>query len=192
MATVTLPTMQDLSYHPDKLPTTTPEAVETLANILRFKIAHETKRDEYTLTVLCGVILYRHLNRFQKNKVIEMIRNEDHIHRTDKDELIWFCTDMSVQPRWWLWSLTTNELQDIFDGNSKMKEILTKVGVGATVISALEILWEKMSAGKISRKSWVFIVASTWAHIEGKQYENAKKEMDRRTPNIKPKASNYY
>lgn len=193
MAIVTLPTMENLPYHPDKLPNTTKDAVETLANILRFKMHHNTKRNEYTLSVLCGVILFRHLNRFQKMEIRSMIRSsEGHIDKSDWDELEWFCTDMSVQPKWWLWAMKTEELQAILDSNGNMKELLAKVGIGATFLSALEIIWEKMSKGIISKKSWLFIIGSTWAYVEGKQYENAKNEMDMRTPDIKPKSSSYY
>ncbi len=186
--TNSMPGLEDLSYHPDKLPKDTHSLVELLAEIVGFDMEPRTKRDEYTLNVLCGVVLYRHLDRLQKMNVISMIRDsEGHIDKADLFELISFCVDPLVQPRWHLWSLTTNELEIIYKDQENMAKLLATMGVGFTFSGAVDV-WK---AGKsVSKGLPVFLVGSTVAYIQSNQLSNTKNELDRRTSN--PNSSSYF
>jgi len=59
-----------------------------------------------------------------------MISNgREHIALANFDELIDFCTDMSVQPRWWLWALSTEELECIYKRQKNMTQFLALLRV---------------------------------------------------------------
>lgn len=185
---VAMPNVENLPYHPEQLPHDTKGIVEALADVMRFDIEATTKRDEYTLSVLCGVILYQHLDRFQKMEVISMIRNgREHIALADLDELIDFCTDMSVQPRWWLWALSTQELERIYKEQKNMTKFLALLGVGFT-FSGLKDAWK--NGKSLSKGLPLFLLGSTIAYVQGKQLSNTQNELDMRTS--KPRSSDYY
>lgn len=187
-----MPAINDLPYHQDKMPTTTPEMVDALAAILRFKIFHQTKKDEHTLATLTGVILYRHLDRHQKMKVMDMIRNEDHIHRADHDELRVFCIEPLIQPEWWLWSLTTEELEEKFKSQENFKTLLSLIGFGVTALSIQDFGKELIKNKKITRGGAMFVLSATFVYLQNKQYNNTKKEVERRKPNADAKSSRFY
>lgn len=185
---VAVPKVEDLSYHTDKLPTDIKELVEALAKVMRFKMEPTTKRNEYTLSVLCGVILYRHLDRYQQMEVISMIRTgREHIDLKDFDELIDFCTDMSVQPRWWLWSLTTQELESIYSDQKNMSALLATMGVGFT-FTGLKDAWK--NGKNVSKGLPIFLLGSVIAYVQNKQLSNTSNELEMRKS--KPKSSDYY
>ena len=178
-----MPTVSDLPYHPDKLPKTTPELVDALAGILRFKIFHQTKKDEHTLATLTGVILYRHLDRFQKMKVMDMIHDEDHIHRADHDELKVFCIDPLIQPEWWLWSLTTQELEDKFRSQDNLRNLMSTIGLGLTALSFKDAVKEIIKERKLTRGGALFVFSATFVYLQNKQHSHTQKEVERRKSN---------
>jgi|GEM_PF-2444094 len=185
-----MPTITDLPYHPDKLPKTIPELVDALASIMRFKIFHQTKKDEYTLATLTGIILYRHLGRHQKMKVIEMIQDENHIHRADHDELKVFCIDPLIQPEWWLWSLTTEELEEKFRSQDSLKSLMSTVGLGLTALSFKDAIKEIIKERKFTRGVAMFVLSATFVYLQNKQHGHTQKEVDRRKSNAR--SSRFY
>ncbi len=187
-----MPTVSDLPYHPDKLPKTTPELVDALAGILRFKVFHQTKKDEHTLATLTGVILYRHLDRFQKTKVMDMIHDEDHIHRADHDELKVFCIDPLIQPEWWLWSLTTKELEEKFRSQENLKSLLALIGFGVTALSIQDFGKELIKNKRVTRGGAMFVLSATFVYLQNKQYNTTKEELGRRKPNADARSSRFY
>ena len=178
-----MPTVKDLPHHPDKLPKTTPELVEALAEILRFKIFHQTKKDEHTLATLTGVILYRHLDRFQQMKVMDMIHNEDHIHRADQDELKVFCIDPLIQPEWWLWSLTTKELEEKFKSQENLKNLMSRIGLGLTAIAFKDAAKEIIKEKRLTRGGALFVLSATFVYLQNQQHRHTEEEINRRKSN---------
>ena len=198
MSAVAIPSVSDLPYHSDKMPSTTAEAVDAIAKILKFEPFHTTKKDEYTLNTLCGVMLYRHLDQPTRNRVMEMIVNKDHIAPIDWGELRTKCTDVLVQPLWGLWSLTTPELESIIKDQERTAAIFTLLGYGASVSSVADFIKsarKNLKDGKTPFKGQtkniaIFLISTTWSHVNAKQLANSKEEMDRRMSN--PKSSSYH
>jgi len=198
MSAVAMPSVENLPIHADKLPSSTSGIVDELAKIMRIDLHHATKKDDYTMRVLTGVVMYRHLEKHQQMKVIEMIRNEEHIAHADWWELTSRCTDVLLQPRWWLWSLTTEELESIIKDQERTAAIFSFLGYGASVSSVgdfVQSVRKNLKEGKSpfkgqSKNIAIFLVATSWSYLNAKQLSNSKEEMDRRTGN--PKSSSYY
>ncbi len=198
MSAVAMPSLSDLPYHPDKMPSTTTEAVDAIAKILKLEPFHATKKDEYTLNTLCGVMLYRYLDQPTRNKVMEMIINKDRIAPVDWGELRAKCTDDLVQPLWGLWSLTTPELESIIKDQERTAAIFSILGYDASVSSVADFIKsvrKNLKNGKSpfkrqTRNIAIFLIATAWSHVNVKQLSNSKEEVDRKMSN--PKSSSYH
>ena len=191
---LSLPTISDLPYHADKLPRDTAGLVEELARILGFKMFVETKKDEYVLNVLCGVMLYRHLDKPQQMDVMARILNEDHIAPVDWGELRILCTDVIVQPKWHLWALTTEELNSIFKDQKRMQEIFGLIGISFSVAFLQDMRDEykktKNFTRAVSKKLPIFLIIACFEYASRSSLKQTENEIDKRTGN--PKSSSYY
>lgn len=185
---INMPNLDDLAYHPDNIPNDTRAQVELLAQILKFDIEPTTKRNEYTLNTLCGIILYRHLDRFQRMEVMRLIlEGEPNISKADMFELQSFCTGVLVQPQWSLWSLTTKELETLFENQKSLSDLLAVLGFGFTITGVLDAY----KAGKHLIKGLpFFLISAAIVYIHNEQLSNTTKELKLRTS--KPRSSEYF
>lgn len=204
MSALAMLTLSDLPYHSDKIPSTTADAVDAISKILKFEPFHTTKKDEYTLQTLCGVMLYRHLAQPRRNKVMEMIVNKDHIAPVDWWELRAKCTDVLVQPLWGLWSLTTPELESILKDQKNLQAIFNAIGLSPSIAAVVDLHneWKRAKRypeGSKERKYGmrsvflrvpVVLIVTSWAYVNAKQLSNTQEELDRRTSN--PKSSPFH
>jgi hypothetical protein len=191
--TAPLPKVIDLPIHADKLPTTTKGIVEELARIMNIDLHHDTKRDEYTMVVLSGIMLFRHLDRYERQTILEMIQNEDHIAAIDWWEMIDRCTDVLVQPYWGLWSLTNEELTIMLNDQELKSKFFMMLGVSVSASSIWEYLkkaFSNVDSGKAPLTGMrvnlaIFVSIVVLAYINEDQLKQTKTEIDRRTPNMK-------
>ena len=82
---------------------------------------------EKCASAMSGVIMYRQLNRIEKMQVMELIYSLTNKRLVAK--LVEKVTDITVQPRWGVWSLSNEELQNIIDFHSEFGEWSNILGV---------------------------------------------------------------
>ena len=194
MSILNFPTLSDLPYHADKLPKDTAGLVDELARILGFKMFPETKKNDYVLNVLCGVILYRHLDKPQQIDVMARIINEEHIAPVDWGELRALCTDTAVQPRWHLWALTTDEVHSILQDQKRMQQIFAWIGISFSGAFAKDVR-DKYRETKsiktvVSKRLPIAIIVACFEYANRTSLKQTQEDMDKRTPT--PKSSSYY
>ncbi|BFM08972.1 hypothetical protein [Halioxenophilus aromaticivorans] len=185
-----IPELADLAYHPNKLPKDIAGQVELLSEIMGFDIDLATKRDAYVLNALIGVILYRHLDRVQQMGVMEMLIEPtalEHFTRGDISQLVGFVTDVIIQPRWWLWSLSTSELEILFKEREDLQKLMSQYGIGFTITGGLSAYRAGMS---IKNGIPGFVLGCTLMYIQNQNTQAAKNELDLRTSN--PKSSPFF
>ncbi len=185
-----IPKLNDLAYHPDKLPEDIAGQVELLSEIMGFDIDLATKRNAYVLNALIGVILYRHLDRAQQMGVMEMLIETaalEHLTRGDISQLVGFVTDVIIQPRWWLWSLSTSELEILFKEREDLQKLMSQYGIGFTLTGGLSAYRAGMS---IKNGIPGFVLGCTLMYIQNQNTQAAKSELNLRTSN--PKSSPFF
>jgi len=185
-----LPNIQNIPYPDSTVPSDVKGAINAIIQIMDIDLVPQTPRTEETLVLLCGVLLYRHIDRFQKMKIMEMLHNPDVVAPVDGAELHDLIVGVLVQPRWHLWSLSTEELADLLKDQETAVKLLGLLGysVSASTLGAAisEILKKKKFAG--AAHIFVLTLIAHFAVI--KQHGNTKEELKNRTP--EPLSSSYY
>lgn len=185
-----LPNIQNIPYPNAVVPRDTKGAIDAITKIMDIDLVPETPRNEDTLILLCGVLLYRHIDRFQKMKIMEMLYDRSIIAPIDGAELHDLIVGTLVQPRWHLWSLSTEELGSILKGQKVFKDLLTLLGIGVSVSSGGSFVKEVLDEKRFGKAGVLFVFALIAHYAIVNQYNNSAEEMERRTP--KPLSSSYY
>src|SRR5690625_1111419 len=107
---------------PQVLPHSTQEALRRLAEILRINPAHKKGGDEDLIELMCGVILYLHLDGQHQQEIMRRIY--DLPRGPLQGLLVTRVTDVIVNRNWGVWSLPTQELQDLQD----FRKVVSAVG----------------------------------------------------------------
>ncbi|BFM09381.1 hypothetical protein [Halioxenophilus aromaticivorans] len=136
----TLPTTDNLPYPPDKIPQTIEKAIVELTKVLEIDLSPKTAKSIQTIQILCGIVLYRHLDSRQRFEVMSGIQDPTVFAPSDWGKLRSLCTDVLIQPRWHLWSLTTNELDTLLKTQKNLQGIFNILGYSVSVSSAVD-LW---------------------------------------------------
>ncbi|MBL4606289.1 MAG: hypothetical protein JKY01_00455 [Pseudomonadales bacterium] len=113
------------------------------------------------VNILCGVIVYRHLDRLQKYQVMQLI------HATKNPQVIGALsvkvTDVIVNPNWGLWSLTNKELAAKKKFHSAIDTYMTMLGLGASAGSISSLVKSSWSNKKVFNKNILLIIV--WGGI---------------------------
>lgn len=132
--------MTDYFKHlPHVLPRNHQEAANRLGLMLKIPLAHLVNANENLVETLSGVVLYRHLDRMEKEGVMRSIYALP--NRQLQGILVGKVTDVIVNPSWGLWSLTTEELLKKKDSHQAFDNwVVNVIGMGATGMSGYEML----------------------------------------------------
>ncbi|WP_425641977.1 hypothetical protein ACPUEK_01005 [Marinomonas gallaica] len=105
------------------------DLIRSLGDVLGIpaSITDTVSNQEKCASAMSGVIMYRQLNRIEKMEVMRLIRSIESKKLVEK--LIEKVTDVIVQPKWGLWSLSNEELQDLIDFHSEFGEWSNLLGV---------------------------------------------------------------
>ncbi len=185
-----LPNIQNIPYPDSTVPRDVKGAIDAITQIMDVDLVPQTPRTEETLVLLCGVLLYRHIDRFQRMEIVGMLRNPSIIAPIDGAELLDLILDVTIQPQWHLWSLTTEELVELLTQQKALVNIFTVLGVSVSLSAGKSLLSEVIKKGRLGKGGYVFIIALSASYVVQKQYNNTNHEMQNRTP--EPLTSGYY
>lgn len=186
--------MTDYFKHlPHVLPRNHQEAANRLGLMLKIPLAHLINADENLVETLSGVVLYRHLDRMEKEGVMRSIYALP--NRQLQGMLVGKVTDVIVNPTWGIWSLTTAELKAKTEFHSALDNaVVNMVGLGATGMSIFDLVKKARTWSAMSKTARAGIVATVviWGAILYNKSELARceEEIKRRTPPMQ--GSPYY
>ncbi len=135
-----LPTLDNLPYPPDRIPETIEGAIAELIKVLDIDLSPKTAKSTKTIQILRAIVLYRHLDSRQRFEVMSGIQDPTTFAPSDWGKLRSLCTDVLVQPRWHLWSLTTDELETLLKTQKNLQAIFNFLSYSVSVSSAID-LW---------------------------------------------------
>ena len=166
----------DLPY---QLPNDRNERIRLLATIIGIEPGSLINGGQEVEDTLCGVILYRHLGRSEKQQVMSLIY--DLPDKKVASKLVVRITDVLVNPSWGLWSMTHSELQSKKEFHSLIDSWSSLIGVGVTMSSGLEFISKSWNQRKVltGRNLLTLIV---WGGIlySKKILSDTSSEMERR------------
>ncbi|CAA0100414.1 Uncharacterised protein [BD1-7 clade bacterium] len=141
----------DVSYLPYNLPANSSAQALRLAEILQIEPAVVAGISEHDVTAISSVILYRHLDRFQKMEVMSQIHAIE--NRRLAGKLQSKVVDTLVNPQWGIWSLSNEELLADQAFHTAVDELASLLGLSASALGGkdlIEELWKQRKAGKAS------------------------------------------
>ena len=153
--------------------------------MLQIPLAHVVNADAYMVEAISGVILYRHLDRMEKQGVMKSIYSLQSKHL--QSFLVMKVTDVIVNPTWGIWSLTTEELNQKTDAHAAFDFWLGSfigVGVNAMSIGALVMQIRKLKGLAVASRVGVLATIIVYGAILYNKSELARcqKEIANRTP----------
>lgn len=178
--------MTDYFKHlPHVLPSNHQEAANRLALMLKIPLAHVVSADEYMVEAISGVILYRHLDRMEKQDVMRSIYALK--SKQLQSFLVIKVTDVIVNPTWGLWSLTSDELNKKTGFHADFDFWLGSfIGVGVNLMSvgALITKVRKIHGLALASKAGILATIIVYGAIMYNKSELARchKEIANRTP----------
>lgn len=107
------------------------DAVDFLVNIMELqKYRVLIKKYDNSLSLLAGIITFRHLDRSNQIKInkeiVSLIHSPDYCKLGQKLRDI--ITLSAVQPYWFTWSLSDQELRDYYELNNDFQNALSYIG----------------------------------------------------------------
>lgn len=121
--------MRKLPYN---LPADKRMQVEMLADILRVPRAL-IKGDLVKISqAMAGVVLYRHVERKEKQEIMALIHNLQ--SRALTGILVTKVSDITVNPQWGEWSLSNEELEEIVKFHATAASVAGRVGTNPGLI----------------------------------------------------------
>lgn len=171
------PNISDLPY---TFPKTTQGQLDLLADVLEIPRYMVKDGDEAMLDAMVGTILYRHLDRHQKMFAMKSIRELE--SRPLMGQLVNKATTPAlVNPKWGMWSLTNDELLS-FQGNMQgFDDFASKVGFGASALSAKDLLKDFQLHKAVRRKHIVTLVIWGAVYANKNSLNKANTEVQRRS-----------
>ena len=171
---------------PYQLPTSSEERIRSLANIIGIEgngLANGGFRIE---EILCGVILYRHLDRSEKLEIMSSIYELEDKRIASK--LVEKVTDVIVNPSWGLWSMTNAELLNKKEFHSFVQFWSAILGFGVSVSSGkgfLSRLWKERKI--LSARNSLIMVVCGGLLYSNKVLSDTNLELERRKMFIETK-----
>ncbi|WP_010323827.1 hypothetical protein [Marinobacterium stanieri] len=107
------------------------DAVDFLIKLMELqKFREPIKSHEDSFSILAGIIIFRHLDRSNQirinKEIINLIHTPEYYNLGQKLRDI--ATLSAVQPYWFTWSLSDQELRDYYELNDSFKEALSYIG----------------------------------------------------------------
>lgn len=177
-------TTQALPYH---LPIQLKEQHRYLAKILSLpytKLGHDIDAE---IEAMSGTIMYRHLDRLQKQQALASIRNLKNKWLASK--LYGEATLITVNPQWGIWSLSNEELLADQEFHSELNQIANFIGLGASVASGKDFIQNLWTQRKIGRGGWTILVIWGAVFFNNKELQKVDTELSNRSS---LKSSNLY
>ncbi len=107
------------------------DAVDFLVKVMELqKFREPIKSHEDSFSILAGIITFRHLDRSNQIRINREIVNLIHTPEYCKlgQKLRDIVTFSAVQPYWFTWSLSDQELRDYYELNDSFQETLSLIG----------------------------------------------------------------
>ncbi len=181
--------MNDFSSRvPYALPDNRADAIEALAEILDIPLPEVSGDGTSTLQALAGTILYRNLEQRERNEVMSAIRRQS--PRLQGLLLDRALNPTFVNPSWGMWSMTTEELQQLIERNERFQRLVTVTGANPGYVGGAASVWHMVKTGAQASNvagaaaSLVILGASEMSAME---LNNARDEMMNR---MKPANAN--
>ena len=143
-------TAQALPYH---LPKTPKDQLRLLAKILAITQSQVGLDTDAEIEAMAVTILYRHLDRIQKQQALANILGLKNQILASK--LYSKVVDISVNPQWGVWSLSNDELLSDQAFHTKFNEIAGYVGISASITSAKELIQEAWKNKRLGKGGWI-------------------------------------
>ena len=179
--------MADLfSSLPYVLPKNNKDVVQRLAIILSIDPKRIPSHDQKIIEILSGIILYRHLERLQKIQVMTQVRS---LEPRLQSILVTKITDVIVQPKWGLWSLTNEELLDKKEFHEGIATIANALGIAASVSGLNDImkmvaegLTKRQSLKTMAKRALPYFIIWGAVQVNANELARMQREIDARTP----------
>jgi len=175
-----MPVLTDLPY---TIPSSVSEQIMKLSNVINVDPTLIQGQGKLGVQILCGVIVYRHLDRFQKQQVMQLI------HSTNNKRLIGALTvkvtDVIVNPNWGLWSLTNAELEAKKDFHATIDTYMTMLGIGASTSSISSLVKSSWSQKTFLSKNLLLIIVWGGIWYSKQILGETQRELDSRKKYIK-------
>jgi hypothetical protein len=136
---------------PYVLPKSLPEQLRLLSKITNIPFPLIKDGGELEIEAISGVILHRHLNRFQKMESLSLIREVGKENRPLEGRLIDLVVDTKVNPQWGIWSLSNDELLSDQNFHNTIDAYASFIGITASVAGSktiIENIWKRKKINK--------------------------------------------
>ncbi|MFH4665798.1 hypothetical protein WMQ48_13825 [Vibrio cidicii] len=90
-------------------------------------------RENQSLSLLSGIVLYRHLSKPDQRKVTSSVLNLK--NNRLKSKLYGMIGQIVANPYWFCWSLSDSELKSYYNSNKKISDLLSSLGFDVPTIS---------------------------------------------------------
>jgi hypothetical protein len=144
------------SLLPYQLPTSSDEQIIYLANILELPTHLVASKGQIVKEAMAAVIMYRHLDRYQKYEALQLIHSVP--DRRLLGKLVEKITDTQVNPQWGVWSLSNNELLQDKKFHDTINTYASWLGLTVSAMGAKDILQEIWKKRRMSRGGWVNVI----------------------------------
>jgi len=138
-------------YLPYNLPQSKSEQLKVLARITNLQPAIIKNAGEEELQAISGVILHRHLDRFQKIEVWKLIRKIGKRNRPLEGKLTDLILNTKVNPQWGIWSLTNEELLADQQFHDAINTYASWIGITASAQGVKDIIYLIIKNKKVTK-----------------------------------------
>jgi len=176
------PVIENLPYN---LPKTPSKQLAALTKKMRLPMNLMWGKGQKGVNILCGVVIYRHLNISQKHEVMKMI------HATKNPKIIGVLTtkitDTLISPHWGLWSQSKAELEEAKEYYQFISTYTGYIGASVSVTGFKDLIAVALKKGKLTSGSLLTVVVWIGLIWNDAILTDIKKELKDRTQSIKTK-----
>jgi len=171
---------------PYNVPHNTQMAVIELSKVIGIPINYKLIRDEQYVTLLSGIILYRHLDRLEREDVMARIYQlED---RRLQGKLVDIVTQNIVNPLAGMWSMSDKEINEYLSVNKEILDWFTIAGINPGAVGVAQGTWEAIKTGG---KGGGLMIAISLVMLGinygiSKEADALQNELDKRRVSINP------
>jgi len=148
----------ETKYLPYNLPQSKFEQLRVLAKIINLQPSLIKAAGDEELEAISGVILHRHLDRFQKVEVWKLIRKIGKRNRPLEGKLTDLILNAKVNPQWGIWSLSNEELLADQQFHDAINSYASWIGITASAQGMKDIIYLIIKNKKISKGGIVTFV----------------------------------
>jgi len=176
------PDIENLPYNLSK---TTSEQLSALTKKMRLPMNLMWGKGQKGVRILCGVVIYRHLNISQKHEVMRMI------HATKDPKIIGVLTtkitDTIISPHWGLWSQSRSELEEAKTYYKYISDRANIIGVTLSITSFKEFVTELLKNKKLTSGGVLLIAVWVGLMWNESMLNDINAELENRKHFIKSK-----